>query len=442
MELRQIVNKQYAPLFTTRLHYAILMGGRGAGRSTVASQFANAKLVAKEYFRCAIMRLVLGDIRNSIYREITDRAEENGIKDRLDINETTMTVRYGSNSINAVGFKKSSGEQKAKLKSLANYNCIIIEEADEIAEADFNQLDDSLRTLKGDILVLLLLNPPAKDHWIIKRFFDLIPSGLKDFYIPQLKKGIENVLFIRTSYLDNKENIAIEATERYEAYKDTKPDHYYNMVLGLVPETVKGKIYSGWKQIDDVPFEARLERYGLDFGYTNDPTAIVAVYYHNGGYILDEVAFQHELTNKDIANVFTNQPKAVVIADSAEPKSIDEIRLSQITILPATKGPGSVNQGIQYVQQQKISVTRRSVNIWDEYNNYAWFVDKDDVTLNEPKPGYDHAMDALRYAMTSIKDPSRQGAYVHYAQSSMPTAPLAPELREVIPRVAHQYRPS
>ncbi len=421
------------------------MGGRGAGRSTVASQLANARLVAPEYFRCAIMRLVLGDIRNSIYREITDRAEENGILNQLDVNDSQMVIKYGNNSINAVGFKKSSGQQKAKLKSLANYNCVIVEEADEIEEADFMQLDDSLRTLKGDILVVLLLNPPAKDHWIVKRWFNLLPSGIKDFYIPELKPDIDDTLFIHTSYLNNRENIAPDALIRYENYEKTKPSHFYNMVKGLVPETVKGKIYSGWQQVDDVPFEARLERYGLDFGYTNDPTAIVAVYYYNGGYILDEVAFAPELANDDIATIFTNQPKAVIIADSAEPKSIDEIRRSSITILPASKGPGSVNQGIQYVQQQKISVTKRSENIWNEYNNYAWLVDKEDVTLNEPKPGYDHSMDAIRYAMQSIKNPNQMSAHVHYAQSAMPIAsqavPLAPELQDSRPKMAHTFVP-
>lgn len=450
MELQQTVNENYAELFATKKHYAILMGGRGAGRSTVASQYANAKLVAPEYYRCAIMRLVLGDIRNSIYREITDRAEENGIKDSLQINDSAMMIRYGLNSINAVGFKKSSGQQKAKLKSLANYNCVIIEEADEIGEADFMQLDDSLRTLKGDILVVLLLNPPAKDHWIIKRWFDLLPSGVKDFYIPKLKSNINDTLFIHTNWETNRENIAPEAAERYEGYRINKPAHYYNMVKGYVPETVKGKIYSGWQEIDDVPFEARLDRYGLDFGYSNDPTAIVAVYYYNGGYILDEVVFSPELSNKNIADILLTQSKALVIADSAEPKSIDEIRRYGITILPASKGPGSVNQGIQYVQAQKISVTKRSVNILNEYANYAWLVDKDDVTLNEPKPIYDHAMDALRYAIASIKNPNQMTAHVHIPSSNTPRRNLTPiqtvvgmppELQENMPRIAHVHVP-
>lgn len=426
------------------------MGGRGAGRSTVASQFANARLVAPDYFRCAIMRLVLGDIRNSIYREITDRADENGILGVLDINDSQMVIKYGANSINAVGFKKSSGQQKAKLKSLANYNCIIIEEADEVEEADFMQLDDSLRTLKGDILIIILLNPPAKDHWIIKRWFDLLPSGVKDFYIPQLKEGTDDTLFIHTNWETNRANIAPDVAERYENYKTTKPSHYWNMVKGYVPETVKGKIYSGWQQIDDVPFEARLERYGLDFGYTNDPTAIVAVYYYNGGFIFDEIVFQPELSNKQIADILNTQNKAIVIADSAEPKSIDEIRRAQVTILPASKGPGSVNQGIQYVQAQKISVTKRSENIWNEYNNYAWLVDKEDITLNEPKPGYDHAMDAIRYALVSIKNPNQPGAVIHYAQSAMPRNNLNPmqpmlgapvELNKEKPRYAHTHVP-
>lgn len=420
MELRQTVNKKYQPLFDHPPHYAILMGGRGGGRSTVASQFANAKLVAPEYFRCAIMRLVLGDIRNSIYREIVDRAEENKILEKLRVNDGQMILEYGHNTINAVGFKKSSGQQKAKLKSLASYTCVIIEEADEIEEADFMQLDDSLRTLKGDILVILLLNPPAKDHWIIKRWFDLLPSEVKNFYVPQLKSDIDDTLFIRTNWKDNRENIAPDAALRYESYKTTKPDHYWNMVEGLVPETVKGKIYSGWQQIDEVPFEARLERFGLDFGYSNDPTAIVAVYYYNGGYILDEIVFKPELTNKDIADILSTQSKGLVIADSAEPKSIDEIRRLGPMILPATKGPGSINQGIQYVQQQKISVTKRSENIWNEYSNYAWLVDKEDNTLNKPKPGYDHAMDAIRYAIASIKNPDQVSAPVHYSQSAHP----------------------
>lgn len=403
--MKQIVNEAYAPLFTQKPRYFILMGGRGAGRSTVASQFANAKLVAEEYFRCAIMRYVLGDIRNSIYREITDRADENGIAGSLVINDSTMTIRYGVNTINAVGFKKSSGDQTAKLKSLANYNCVIIEEADEIPEEDFVQLDDSLRTLKADIIIILLLNPPPKTHWIVQRWLELLPSEVKGFYIPKLKEGIKDTLFVHTSYKDNEINISKQTVSNYEAYRDSKPSHYWNMIRGLIPEVVRGKIYNSWKVIDEVPHEARLQRYGLDFGYTNDPTAIVAIYKFNDGIILDEVTFRKGLQNNQIAAILQNLDQAIIVADSAEPKSIDELKLYDLTVIPAKKGADSIKNGIQLVQQQRISVTKRSVNLLKEYDNYAWFEDKDGTTLNEPKPGYDHTMDAIRYAIDSLVMP-------------------------------------
>lgn len=403
----QLVNNKYRDLFTTNSRYVILMGGRGAGRSTVASQYANARLIAPEYFRCAVMRYVLGDIRNSIFREITDRAQENGILSHLQVNDTMMTIDYGANSINAVGFKKSSGDQKAKLKSLANYNCVIIEEADEIPELDFMQLDDSLRTLKGNIRVILLLNPPAKSHWIIQRWFDLLPSGTKDFYLPKLKPEATDTLFIHTSYKDNEKNLDRQSIANYENYRMTKPSHYWNMVKGLVPEVVRGKIYSGWREIEAVPHEATLVRRGLDFGYSNDPTALVDIYRYNGGYILDEQLYRKGMLNNQIAD-FINAlpgPNTLIVADSAEPKSIDELKLREINILPAVKGPGSVTAGISFVQGQRISYTKRSTNLKKEYDDYAWFEDKDGKTINEPKPGEDHIMDAIRYGFSSLSSP-------------------------------------
>ncbi len=166
---------------------------------------------------------------------------------------------------------------------------------------------------------------------------------------------------------------------------------------------IETRIYKGWRIIDDVPHEARLERYGLDFGYSNDPTAIVAIYYLNGEYIWDEIAYQKGLSNKMIADILLQQPKARVIADSAEPKSIDELKSYKLSVAPANKGPGSVLQGIQNVQQQWISVTKRSVNIIKEYRNYVWLTDKDGRILNEPVDIYNHAMDAGRYAMESLR---------------------------------------
>lgn len=167
---------------------------------------------------------------------------------------------------------------------------------------------------------------------------------------------------------------------------------------------VEGKIFTGWQIIDSIPHEARLERYGLDFGYSNDPTSIVAIYYYDGGYIFDEVTYQKQLSNKQIADVLSNLDKALVKADSAEPKSIDEIKSYGISILPCTKGRDSINQGIQHVQDQRISVTKQSLNIIKEYRNYMWETDRDGKIINVPIDAFNHSMDAIRYGMEGIRN--------------------------------------
>jgi phage terminase large subunit len=177
--------------------------------------------------------------------------------------------------------------------------------------------------------------------------------------------------------------------------------------LGQLGE-VEGKIYTGWQIVDEIPHEARLERYGVDFGYTNDPTAIVAVYYYNGGYIVDEIAYKFGMNNKDIADVLINQPKALVIADSAEPKSIDEVASYGLTVIGAVKGKYSVRYNIEVVQEQQMSVTRRSVNVIKEYRNYLWIIDRDGKNTNIPEDEYKHAMDAIAYAMVSIAPMKRK----------------------------------
>ena len=216
-------------------------------------------------------------------------------------------------------------------------------------------------------------------------------------------EGRPNTLVINVNY-----DIAIKygwlpkvILDEIEDDKVNRPALYKHKWLGE-PTTAERKIYKDWAIIDEIPHEARLERYGLDFGYTNDPTAIVAIYYYNGGYILDEVTFQRGLKNNQIAEILKNQPEAIVVADSAEPKSIDEIREHGVNAIPTTKGRDSVRNGINKVQQQRISITKRSVNIIKEYRNYLFEVDKNGIMGSEPEAGFDHTMDAIRYGITSM----------------------------------------
>lgn len=237
------------------------------------------------------------------------------------------------------------------------------------------------------------------------------------WFYTEMQPNRDDIDFLTLTYLDN-EAVDLVTKVEIESHRNNKA-WWQVYGLGQLGE-IETRIYKGWQIIDDIPFEARLERYGLDFGYSNDPTAIVAVYYHNGGYILDEICYQKGLLNKPIADILNSQNKSLVVADAAEPKSIDEVRLNGITILPCQKGPGSINRGIGYVQQQKISVTKHSTNLIKEYRNYVWITDKDGKIINEAIDINNHAMDAIRYAIASIKDPNQKGAHVHYAQSAQP----------------------
>lgn len=216
----------------------------------------------------------------------------------------------------------------------------------------------------------------------------------------ELKDKRSDVDFLILTYKDN-EALDPAIIASIEQRKERK-GWWQVYGLGLVGE-VEGKIYKDWAIIDEIPHEARLERYGLDYGYTNDPTAIVALYRHNGGYIVDEIAYQKGLSNKQIADILNNQASALVVPDSAEPKSNDELVSYGINILPANKGQGSVLQGIQWVQHQRMSVTKRSVNIIRDYRNYLWETDKNGKILNEPEHQWSHSMDAIRYALESNK---------------------------------------
>ena len=212
----------------------------------------------------------------------------------------------------------------------------------------------------------------------------------------------DDVDFVVLTYLDN-EALQSSIVASIEQRKNRK-GWWQVYGLGQLGE-VEGKIYKDWAIIDEIPHEARLIRRGLDYGYTNDPSAIVAIYFYNGGYILDEECYQKGLSNKQIADILLNlhEPQTMVVPDSAEPKSNDELVSYGINILPANKGRGSVLQGIQWVQHQRISVTKRSVNIIKEYRNYLWATDRDGKILNEPEHTWSHSMDAIRYGLESNK---------------------------------------
>lgn len=272
-------------------------------------------------------------------------------------------------------FSTDSGD---KLRG-ARRDRLFINEANNVAFDAFEQLE--VRTKE---FVFLDWNPTS-EFW----------------YYTDIKEKREDVEECILTYKDN-EALSPEIVASIEQRRNRK-GWWQVYGLGQLGE-VEGKIYKDWQVIDEVPHEARLIRRGLDFGYTNDPTAIVDVYEYNGGYILDEIVFRKGLSNKQIADlILAYEDNVLIVADSAEPKSIDEIRSYGVNIVGASKGKGSITQGIQFVQDQRISITRRSVNTLKEYRNYLWMTDKNGKILNEPEDAFNHAMDAVRYAFSTIK---------------------------------------
>ena len=271
-----------------------------------------------------------------------------------------------------------SADQPGKVRG-PRRDRLFINEANNVPYETFDQLE-----VRTKDFIILDWNPTS-EFW----YYDQVAN----------RSDVEHLVL---TYKDN-EALSKEIVDAIEQRKDRK-GWWQVYGLGQLGE-VEGKIYKDWDILDEIPHHARLERYGLDFGYSNDPSSLVAIYYYNGGYILDEIFYLKGLSNKQIADSILNQTQALVIADSAEPKSIDEIKSYGVNIQPAEKGKDSVEHGIQLVQNQRISVTKRSVNIIKEYRNYLWKVDKDGhiiVNPSVPEHTWSHSMDAIRYGLVSL----------------------------------------
>lgn len=177
--------------------------------------------------------------------------------------------------------------------------------------------------------------------------------------------------------------------------------------LGLVG-SLEGVIFKNWEVIESVPDTARLLCYGLDFGYTNDPTTLVACYKYNDELVFDELIYQTGLLNSDIINLIKSHgaTKAYIFADSAEPKSIEEIKRAGISIKGALKGSDSINYGIDYLQGFNMKITARSTNIIKELRAYTWDTDKTGKVINKPIDAFNHTIDAMRYAVSEMSKPT------------------------------------
>ena len=286
-----------------------------------------------------------------------------------------------------------SADMDDKLRG-ARRNILYVNEANNVTFEAYLQL--SIRTNKE---IYIDFNP-TQEFWA---HTEVVPQEDADFII--------------LNYKDNEaldENIVKEIESAKEKAKTSSYWENWWKVYGLGEiGSLQGAVFNNWKQIDKIPEEAKLIGIGLDFGYTNDPTAIVEVYNWNGQRIINELCYRSGMLNTDIAKILpSNVP---IYADSSEPKSIDEIRRFGKTIRGVTKGKDSINYGIQVMQSQEYLVTSNSTNLIKELRGYIWDTDKSGTKLNKPIDYNNHGLDALRYhEMETIGLKNAQGKYYIY----------------------------
>lgn len=378
---------EYKRLFDTDWREAAVYGGRFSLKSHTVGRYL-------------LIRARMSTTRIGCFREFQNSIAESShqlLKDliaKYNLNEFQVTDKGIFNTINGSEFLfKGLKSNEQSIKSIEGIDIAWVEEAQTVTQSSLEILTPTIR--KDGSQIIYTYNRLLDEDPVHKRL---------------VLEGRPNTLVINANY-----DIALKygwmpevIRLEMESDRDNRPGLYKQKWLGE-PTSMEGRIYTGWLEIESVPHEAVLERYGLDFGYSVDPTAIVAVYRHNGGIILDEVCYSKGLSNKQIADIIKGQTqKALVVADSAEPKSIDDIASYGISIVPCQKGADSIRQGIQVVQGQRISYTRRSHNLRKEYNGYLWRTDRNGKTIspNVPEQGFDHLGDAVRYAITDmLKNP-------------------------------------
>ena len=383
-----IIPIEFKRLFDTDWREAAVYGGRYSLKSHTVARVLLIRARQKKT-RVACFREFQNSIADSSYQLLVELIKEYNLGDFQITNNSIINTINGSDFI-----FKGLWNNEQSIKSIEGIDIAWVEEAQTVSEKSLEVLTPTVR--KNNSQIIYTYNRLLEEDPVHKRL---------------VLEGRPNTLIINVNY-----DIAIKygmmpEVIRLEMEDDKKkrPGLYRHKWLGE-PHNIERKIYKDWQIIDEIPHEARLERYGLDFGYSNDPTVIVAIYKYNGGFIFDEICYQKGLSNKQIADILNNSPKALVVADSAEPKSIDELKLYGVNVLPSLKGQGSVNKGIQFIQDQRISITKRSVNGLKEYRNYLWKVDKEGRIINTPEDIFNHFMDAVRYGLDSYINIQSQGS--------------------------------
>ena len=380
------INKKYN-LLGSDSRYFIISGGRGSGKSYSINSFL--VLLTYEVGHVILFtRFTLTSAHISIIPEFIDKIETAGLHNDFYITKDEIVNTKTDSKILFRGIKTSMGTQTANLKSLAGVTTWVLDEAEELNDEDiFDKIDYSIRHNVKQNRVILILNPATKEHFIYKRFFEQkeVQEGST-----LIKK---DTTFIHSSYLDNYENLSQSFLDQIEQIKLNNPKKYEHVILGGWLDKAEGVVFTNWRFGTFNPDNLQTS-FGQDYGFSIDPTTLVevAIDRKQKRIYLKEHLYKPKLTTSEIAHINkTICGNKLIVADSAEPRLIDELVKQGCRIVGTTKGAGSISAGIAIMQDYELIV--EGENIGKELNNYV-YTDKGSKLFLD---AWNHILDAARY---------------------------------------------
>ena len=391
------LNKKYLVLDESFARYFIVTGGRGSGKSFAV----NSVLLLLTYqagHTILFTRYTLRAAGISIIPEFIEKLELLGVIDQFKITKDEIINTGNGSKIIFRGIKTSSGDQTANLKSLTGITTWVMDEAEELNDEDiFDKIDLSVRNKVQENRVILILNPTTKEHFIYKRWFEDrgVAAG------SNITK--EDTTYIHTTYLDNLDNLSESYIKQIETMKVRRPNRYKHTIEGAWLDKAEGVIFTDWS-IGEFQQVGKIV-YGQDYGFSNDPSTLVktSIDKENKVIYIQLCFYQTKLTTSEILQL--NKKFAadnLIVGDSAEPRLITELS-RDCNVVPAIKGQGSITFGISLLQDYDLVITEDSTDLIKELNNYCWLEKKSQT----PVDNFNHAIDALRYAVSyQLQNPS------------------------------------
>lgn len=375
---------------------------RGSGKSTQAAVYFIMKLFGDEFFRGVISRYTARSVKVSIYRDILDLLAQFGLSNFVEITGDEIRCRTTDNMIITHSLRLSDGTMSARGKGLSHVTHLIVDEAQELpSEEEFIKLVDTFREKGVERKIFVVFNPGTKRSWQFKRWF------VGSVHTPN-PKWYDTHLFIHTTYKDNIENLDPTKVREWDRAEFEDPTYYKHHLMGEFTEGAEGQIFTDFEVGVPDPLGEYDVTYGLDFGFASDPTALVKVSKHNNLLYLKEMIYDTGLTIPDLAarlKVLGLTKRDRIVADSSDPRSIEELRRSGFNVTPAYKGPDSIRSGIEKIKRHKVFMDPNSRNLHNEVDLYSW-----DRDTNKPIDKWNHLCDAIRYSLSTTAGDGRYAA--------------------------------